>query len=183
MIRPFPIALLLLLPSCAAADGEWPSLARRPGEVAAAAAPAPAAPAAEAPVDAGAGTAADTGAAAVAAGRIAEAARDFEQVAARWERQRGETQTAVAAARGAAASSPAWARAQLELTRLERLGADLADLRDRLDAVAGDLALATSRGGDVRAVLGDAGALIGRIETARADHQHVFDEAQRALSR
>jgi uncharacterized protein (UPF0335 family) len=101
----------------------------------------------------------------------------------RWQKQREATRGAVAAAGNAAASSQPWARAQLELTRLERLGAELSDLRDRLNAVAGELAVASAQGSDVKTVLDRAGALISRVDTARTEHQRVFAEAQRGISR
>lgn len=175
-------AILLMLPACAAtAEGEWPSLARRPGEAESGS------PAAEAPppvTDPGAtGPAGAMISPAVAVGRIDEAARNLEQISARWQRQSTETQTAVAAAQGTAVGSQPWSRAQLELTRLERIGAELADLRDQLDAVAGELAVASTQGGDVKSALDRAGALIARVEQARAEHLRVFETAQRALAR
>jgi hypothetical protein len=179
MIHALPLALLLLLPACAAtAEGQWPSLARRPGEVdsgSPSVAPA-AAPTASA-------TTGDASAAAVAAGRIAGASKDFEQLTASWRQQRDQTEAAVAAARGTAASSQPWSRAQLELTRLERLGSEISELRERLNAVAGDLALAAAQGSEVAAALGQAGQLIARIEAARAEHLQSFETAQRALAR
>ena len=173
-------ALLLATAGCAAtADGQWPSLARRPGEVESGvrAAPGPPAPAvAEAPTG-------DAAPVAVAAGRTAAAAREFTEVEARWQRQRTTTEAAVAAARGATPSSAPWAKAQLELTRLERLGAEIAELRDRTDAIAGDLAQAAAQNSDVAAALAATGAQIARIETARVAHLQVFETAQRGLTR
>lgn len=179
MMRP---ALLLLLATagCAAtADGEWPSLARRPGEIESGSRAAP--PTATPPE--AAAPSGDAAPVAVAAGRTAAAAREFDEVAERWQRQRGATEAAVTAARGAAPSSQAWAKAQLELTRLERIGAEIAELRDRTDAIAGDLAQAATQGSDVQAALAATGALIARIEAARAAHLQVFESAQRSLTR
>ena len=179
MMRP-ALFLLLATAGCAAtAQGEWPSLARRPGEIESGAR---AAPAAEPPAETSA-PAGDPAPDAVAAGRTADAAREFDEVRARWERQRTATEAAVAAARGTTPSSQAWAKAQLELTRLERIGAEMSDLRDRADAIAGDLAQAATQGTDVRAALEAVGALIGRIETARAAHLQLFEASQRSLAR
>lgn len=173
-----PALILLVLPACAAtAEGQWPSLARRPGE-AESASPAVAAPAEPLPVASG-----DASAAAVASGRVAEVARELEQLNARWQRQRDDTEAAVTAARGAAASSQPWARAQLELTRFERLGAEMLELRDRLDAIAGDLALASAQGGEVKAVLDQAGQLILQLEAGRAEHLRRFQSAQQGLAK
>jgi predicted amidohydrolase len=146
-----------LLTGCAAADGEWPSLARRPAEVVVAPAPeaAPAVPAASAPVPA-----------AITA-RIEAAAREADEIAERLKAQIA----VVAAARGGAAGSPGWAALQLEISRLEKIGNQLAEARRGADAIAGDLAAA---GADALA----AGALIARIESLRAEYQSAFDAAQ-----
>jgi hypothetical protein len=182
MMRLIPLLPLILAGCAATADGEWPSLARRPGEIETgaraepvAAAPTVAAPAAApAPPDATVVT---------AAARVADIAREFAEVSARWARQRATTDAALAAARSAAADTPAWSTAQLELTRLERLGATMGELGDRTNAVAGDLAQASAAGSDVKVALDSAGVLLGRIETARAEHLTLFETAQRALQR
>lgn len=182
MMRIVPLLPLLLAGCAATADGEWPSLARRPGEIETggraepvaepvAATPAPAAPAA------------DDAAVVTAAARIADIAREFAEVQERWGRQRGATDAALAAARSAAANTPAWSKAQLELTRLERLGATMGELGDRANAIAGDLAQASAAGSSVKPALDSAGALISRIETGRAEHLTAFEAAQRALTR
>lgn len=181
MNRVVPFAIVLMLSACAAgAEGEWPSLARRPGEVESGSTLVEATPPAE---PAATGPAGNAAVPVVAIGRIDEAARNFEQVSTRWKQQSSATQAAVAAARGAAVSSQPWSHAQLELTRLERLGAELSDLRSQLGAVAGDLAVASTQGVDVKAALDRAGALIARVDAARDEHRRVFEAAQRALAR
>lgn len=179
MTRLLPLLLLAATGCAATADGQWPSLARRPGEIESgtrAAEPAQASTSPPAP-------AGDPAPVAVAAGRTADAAREFGEVDARWQRQRAATEAAVTAARGAAPSSAAWAKAQLELTRLERIGAEIGELRDRTDAIAGDLAQAATQGSDVAAALQATGALILRIENARVAHLQAFEAAQRGLAR
>ena len=179
MMRFAPLLLLGLTGCAATADGQWPSLARRPGEVESGA------PAGPAPPEPAVATASpgDPAPVAVAASRTVDAAREFAEVEARWQRQRGVTEAAVAAGRGAAPSSAAWAKAQLELTRLERIGAEIADLRDRADAIAGDLAQAAARGSDVAAALAATGSLIVRIDAARVAHLGLFERSQRELAR
>lgn len=182
MMRLVPLLPLILAGCAATADGEWPSLARRPGEIetggraepVAAATPvvAPATPPAPPDVTVTA-----------AAARIADISREFTELAERWGRQRVATEAALAAARSAAPSTPAWSKGQLELTRLERLGATMSELGDRTNAIAGDLAQASAAGSDVRVALDSAGVLLGRIETARAEHLTVFEAAQRTLTR
>jgi hypothetical protein len=179
MMRFAPLILLAAAGCAATADGQWPSLARRPGEVESGARAVPPEPAAaETPAPAG-----DAAPVAVAAGRTAAAAREFDEVEARWRQQREATDAAVAAAKGAAPNSAAWSKAQLELTRLERIGAEITELRDRLDAIAGDLAQAATQNSDVGAALQATGAVIGRVEAARAAHLQLFETAQRALAR
>lgn len=168
------LLLFLLLAGCAGADSSWPSLARRPGERPVAAAPAPVA----APVPA-----APAGPATVAAARIAEAERDLATIEARWREQAAKTRTAVAAARGASASSEGWANGQLELSRLEKVGAQASDLRGTLDAISGDLATAAAGGSDVGGSLAAVGRLIDRVEALRAEHVRAFEDAQRSLQR
>lgn len=176
------LLLLLCLTGCASANSNWPSLAQRPGERATAAAtapaPAPAVPAAPVPT-----AAPPAGPAIVAAARIAEAERDIATTETRWREQAATTRAAVAAARGTSASSDAWAKGQLELSRLEKAGAQATDLRDGLDAIAGDLATAAAHGGDVAGSLAAVGRLIDRIEKLRAEHGQAFDAAQRGLQR
>lgn len=184
MMRLLPLLLLAVTGCAATADGEWPSLARRPGEIEAgtrAAAETP--PEAATPVTAAPAPAGDNAAVVTAAARIADIAREFTELEGRWARQRTATDTALTAAKSAAPSTPAWSRAQLELTRLERLGATMAELGDRANGIAGDLAQAAAAGSEVKAALDSAGVLIGRIEAARADHLTVFEAAQRTLNR
>ena len=174
-MRALPL-LMLFLPACASADGKWPSLARRPGELAAApVVSAPAADPAAPPVTSGPAT--------VAAARLTQVERDVVEAETRWKRQNATAQAAAAAARGAAASSEPWAKAQLELSRLEKAGAALADLRARLDSITGELAVASSGGATVAAPLGAAGRLIERVEALRADHARSFAAAQAQLQR
>lgn len=183
MMRP-TLLLLLTTAGCAAtADGEWPSLARRPGEIESGTRAAPPLQAAAPETTVPEAPAGDAAPVAVAAGRTAAAAREFDEVEARWQSQRGATEAAVSAARGAAPSSQAWSKAQLELTRLERIGAEIAELRDRTDTIAGDLAQAAAQGSDVQAALAATGTLIARIEAGRAAHLQVFENAQRSLTR
>lgn len=183
MMRIVPLLPLLLAGCAATADGEWPSLARRPGEIETGGRAEPVAEAAPVATAAPAPTAADDAAVVTAAARIADIAREFAEVQERWSRQRAGTDAALAAARSAAANTPAWSKAQLELTRLERLGATMAELGDRANAIAGDLAQASAAGSNATPALASAGALISRIETGRAEHLAAFEAAQRALTR
>lgn len=185
MMRLVPLLPMILAGCAATADGEWPSLARRPGEIETGARAEPVAetPPAAAATAAPAAPAAADATVVTAAARIADIARELSDVESRWGRQRAATDAALAAARGAAPSTPAWSKGQLELTRLERLGATMSELGDRANAIAGDLAQASAAGSDVKVALDSAGVLLGRIETARAEHLTVFEAAQRTLTR
>jgi hypothetical protein len=194
MIRALPLLFVAVTGCAATADGEWPSLARRPGEIeggsrgvpvaaaGGAAAPAAATPAPPAPGAIASG-AADSPAVDAAAARIADISREFGEVEARWQRQRTLLDAAVAAASRAAPDTPEWSKAQLELTRLERLGATMAELRDSANIIAGDLAQGAAAGSDVGAALASAGTLLDRLEAARATHLSTFEAAQRQLAR
>ena len=172
------LAVLLSLAACSA-GGDWPSLARRPGE----SAPLPEAAPTTAPVETPVTTAASGPAPAVTSGRLAEATRDFAGIEKRWQTQSAATETAVAAARGTSAGNPAATKAELELSRLDRVGAQIADLRTRLDGIGGDLALSAASGADVASMLRELGALIARVETLRAEQNRVAETARAAIPR
>lgn len=164
-----PLVLLVLLSSCAGSSTEaWPSLSRRPGE-AAPLVQRPDAPAA-APVQAAAVVPNDTS---DAAARLASIERDLTAL-----KDRLETQLAVTVPR-AGATGDAAAAAEIELTRLDRLGGQAAALRERLDAVAGDLARRSAGGSDVAAMLSRTGAAIEQVETLRAKQAAAFAAARR----
>ncbi|WP_419815674.1 hypothetical protein [Glacieibacterium sp.] len=162
------ILLVLLLSACAPTTaGPWPSLARRPGE-AAPLVPRPAAPPA---VAASAAAPADTG---DASARLSSIERDITSYEARLKTQLATTAAAVAK-RGAARTGDDAAAAEVEATRLERLGGQAGDLRERLNALAGDLA---RRGADP-ALLARTGKAIDRIEALRAEQAKGFAAARR----
>jgi hypothetical protein len=164
---------LIALAACAQSKGNWPSLAPRAIESAppitlAAAATTSAVP--PAPVlDAG--------------GRLAVVGRDLDALEKRWQGQAKTTAAAVTAAKGAATSSDVWSTAQLELTALDQLGNQIGDLRVRLDAIAGSLALSAANGADVSATLKATGAMIARVDALRIQHSQAFTAANAALPR
>ena len=168
-MRILTLALLIPITACAAGN-DWPSLARRPGE----SAPLPATALEPAPI---ASVSAST-VSSVVSSRIAEAARDLVAVRKRWDGQQAATAMAVAAARGAADSSEVAVKAQLEISRFERVGAQIGDLRARLDAISGDLALGAAEGRDSRDTLRELGALIAKVEALRAEHQAAMNRVR-----
>ncbi|MGL4542564.1 MAG: hypothetical protein ACRCUI_08665 [Polymorphobacter sp.] len=169
------LVALIALPACANSKGDWPSLAPRPIE--ASVADGAAAPAPAAPVSAAVAT--------VLQANVQSSAidRDFETLQTRWTVQAKTTSAAVAVARGSAPSSIAWSTAQLELTRLGQIGAQIADLRDRLDRVAGDLAVAASTGADTAAALAATGTMITRVTALASQHAATFAASDAALPR
>lgn len=160
------LAACLLLTACAGAGGNWPSLARRPAEKIAAGLSAPEVEG----MSADAATAAPSSTATIAVARISDADRDLAAIEARWKRQRAATEAAVVTARNAARDSDAWSGAQLELSRFGKIGAQAADARERLNAIAGDLASAAASGTEVSASLTATGRLIARADALLADH-------------
>lgn len=179
----FPLVLMPLA-ACAASGGEWPSL-KTPAEKRADAGDAPVAMAeADAPAarPAPVATPATPDLAAIRA-RLAEERRDFEVAAKRWASQQATTEAAVTAARGAPAASEAWAKAQIELTRLSEAAAKFDDTRASVNRCAGDLAVLAAGGTDTNAILGDAGRLLRRIADAQAAHTEANQRLQGELAR
>lgn len=151
------LVLPLLLGGCAAATAQpWPSLATRPGEVQPLV-PRPAVVAAADPSRPAAVTDRD------AAARLASLERDITTLAARLTTQRETAR----AARGVAADGEAGAAAEIERSRTDRLTSQVSDLRDRLDALAGDLARQAASGGEVAPLLTRTGTAIERLEALR----------------
>lgn len=174
MRRIAPLACLLVV-ACAAGDGTWPTLARRPGEVTPMVPrPASGTPRPVEPVAADALPAAVTPRPAPVViddvtAQLNTLARDLDDVASRLKQQRSALETATARARNAAADSEARGTVEVETTRLERIGGQVADLRDRLDAIAGTLADAAAGGTDVTTQIKAAGGLIARTRGLAAD--------------
>ncbi|MGI4880412.1 MAG: hypothetical protein ACRYG4_23340, partial [Janthinobacterium lividum] len=84
--------------------------------------------------------------------------------------------------KGSKADSEQWAKAQLELTRLERLGSQLGDLREKLDAIAGKLAAAAGDGADVTMPLKATGGVIGRVDVLQAEFDAGYAAASSAAT-
>ena len=167
-----PLVLLLSLAACAAAPPgeEWPSLAMRPGEVQ---------PLVQRPaVATGAPTPASV-ARGDATSQLASIERDIAAFATRLSTQRAETAKAAAAGQGSALDSSAGSAAQLELTRLDRLSGQAADLRERLDRLAGDYARAGTAGPEFARI----GAAIQRVEALRVEQATAYAAASAALRR
>jgi hypothetical protein len=179
-MRSFLILLALIVTGCAGKDGTWPSLARRPIEgprpLAVAAAPAAAATATPAPPAALPPAIGDVSA------QLATIDRDAGNLGTRIGEQRTAVADAARTAKGLKADSEQWAKAQLELTRLERLGSQLGDLREKLDAIAGKLAAAAGGGADVTAPLKATGVVIGRVDALQAGFDAGYAAAASAAT-
>jgi len=205
MMNRFPsllaaVACFMPLSACANMEGDWPSLKTPaeqragtcdnlevakadPASIAAlaqatgtqgAATPAPGQPQA--------GTAAAPNVAAVST-RLAEEARSFTAAQETWTRQRTATESAVNAARNAAPASPAWATAELELTRFNQAAARFDQIRETVSRLTGDLALLAANGANVQAPLQEAGQLLKRIDDAIAAHQAAVAPLQASMPR
>ncbi|MDQ2897420.1 MAG: hypothetical protein M3Y09_17555 [Actinomycetota bacterium] len=167
MIRAALLPLLCLAACADAPAGDWPSLALRPGE---------AQPLVTRPVAAGRGEPA----APVAAAVPVDAVRDAEARAGSLERDVGayekrlRAQLADTEAAGGKTGADAASSAQLELTRLDRLGSQAGDLRDRYNELAGDLARQAAAGGDVTALLSRIGTGIDKVEGLRAEQAKTY---------
>lgn len=102
------------------------------------------------------------------AARLSTIERDRTDLAARITSQLAATRSATAA-RGTKTEGDAWSKAQLETTRLERLGSQVSDLYDRLDVIAGTLAEAGANGAEVAGPLKTTGQAIGRVRALEAE--------------
>ncbi len=181
-MRRLAFLVLLSLGACAGAGGgAWPSLAMRAGEnaplVPRPLATGPASPAAVS--GPAAATASPVRANDDSGAQLAAIERDIKAFAARLDTQLAATARAATAAAGTAAASTEGAAGQLELSRLDRLGGQGADLRDRLNALAGELA----RRGGAAPTMGAVGVAIERLEGLRAAQAKGFAEARAKLPR
>lgn len=179
-MRSFLILFALVATGCAGKDGTWPSLARRPIE-----GPRPSAVTAvptAAPIATPALPAALPPAIGDVPAQLATIDRDAGNLGTRMGEQRATVTDAVRAAKGSKADSEQWAKAQLELTRLERLGSQLGDLHEKLDVIAGKLAAAAGSGADVTAPLKATGVVIGRVDALQAEFDAGYAAAASAAT-
>ena len=162
------LLLLLMLAACAAGPrGDWPSLALRPGEVQ---------PLVSRPAAAGAAG----GGAVAPAPAVSEPVRDAATRQATLDRdvvayeKRLRAQLAASAAANGKTGTDAAADAEVEQTRLDRLGSQAGDLRDRFDELAGDLARQAAAGTDVAAALARVGKGIDKVEGLKAEQAKAY---------
>ena len=179
-MRRLPLLALLSITACAGGGGTWPTLAHRPiegpttsvGPRRCALATPPSclppepiavAPSTEAPMPP---VAIDD-----LPAKLAVIDRDLNDAAARLAAQRDKTVAAATAARGSPPQSDIWAKAETERTALDRIGNQVGDIRDRLNAVAGTLAAAGVGGTDVAAPMATTGRLIARTNVLQIDYE------------
>lgn len=176
--RAMRLAVLLFLPAivtgCAGTGGAWPSLAPRPiekatpGDVTSPMVIASAAPALSTSLTPALTPHPSSPDIADVAARLSTIERDRTELAARVTAQLAETRSAVVA-RGMKTEGDAWSKAQLEVTRLDRLGSQVSDLYGRLNAIAGTLAEVAANGGEVAGPLKATGQAIGRVRALDAE--------------
>ncbi|QXQ06892.1 hypothetical protein KX816_02155 [Sphingosinicellaceae bacterium] len=168
MFRSALLSLLMLAACAAGPRGDWPSLALRPGEVQ----PLVARPAAAGAV----GGASSAPAAAMPNDTVRDAATrqaSLERDVAAFEK-RLRAQLADTAAANGKTGTEAEADVELEQTRLDRLGGQAGDLRDRFDELAGDLARQAAAGTDVSAALARVGVWIDKVEALKAEQAKAY---------
>lgn len=93
--------------------------------------------------------------------RLSQVTVSFADARERAKNQRSAVLKAVDRAGSETGSS--WSRAQLELSRLNQIDAELAELRDDASGIAGDLAAMSARGMPVDEEVGMTGTLINKI--------------------
>jgi len=170
--------MMFALAGCVAGNDPFPTLARRPVEgpppassvprrcaaaVIPTCAPAPAASTPLPPAVASAVPVDDIPA------RLAVLDRDLGDAGSRLDRQATVTQAAARAA-GTTTEGPLWSTAQIEMSALDRIGSQIGDLHDRLDAVAGTLAEASAGGTSVAGLLDQTGRMLARAAALQAKY-------------
>jgi hypothetical protein len=160
------------LGACASRGAGWPTLMTpeeqrtgKPQSATAVATPAPEAappPTVSNPVDA---AAASRLRAQIA--RLDVAERDADMIGDRWQKQYDRLAQNASAVKVKSPADSNWNTAQLELTRLGQIAAEWDDLLDTSNGIAGQLALASHGGADVKAEMPRVGALLARIEAAQ----------------
>jgi hypothetical protein len=164
VLRPSLIAVLLVVTACASAGGEWPSLARRPGETGGSCCPGVTPPAE--PVAVPPGSQPPPVLPAPAPVDLAALEKRLDDARAAWARQAERSEAAVRAATGAGASDSAWAAAELELSRLEARGAEFREIADVIGVVTSP----------------EQGRAKAAADAAYAEHVTAFDRLRSVLA-
>lgn len=102
------------------------------------------------------------------AARLATIERDRVALDVRVSAQLATLRSAMAA-RGRQTEGDAWSKAQLESSRLDRLGNQASDLHDRLNVIAGLLAEVGATGTDIAGLFGTTGQTINRVRALEAE--------------
>jgi hypothetical protein len=182
--------LILASAGCAGRGNDWPTLMtpeeQRTGKAAAATPPpvaaTPVQPVTQPPPSPKLPDGATTGRIRAQTSRLAEAKRDADYISARWDKQKASLANLGASIKQKGPSDVQWNKAQLELTKLSQIAAEWDDLDSVVNRVAGQLAMAAHQGDEVAAVLTEAGALLTRIEAAKADAAREREALRRKFS-
>lgn len=170
------IAVLSLLGACSNYTGEWPQL----GPTAQEARPA---------MDDGVEVAqvatqetSDIDAAAMQdlTARLSQVTVNYADAQARAQTQRRAVYKAVDSAGGVTGTN--WSRAQLELSRLNQIDAELKELREDASGIAGDLAAMSARGMPADEQVGMTGTLINKITKTLQDIAETRARARTSLT-
>jgi hypothetical protein len=188
--------LVPLLAGCGGQRREWPSLMTPAEKARAGGAEVPAQPAASppqaaaepapAPVVAAAEPVMDPALAAelrAAVARLREGERELEAISKRWKAQKTRADAAAAAVAGRGPADEGWSKAQLELTRLNQIAAELDDLQSLVERGSGTLAIIASGGGIVQEPLIDTGTLLRQVMEQQTRAKEGSAAVRAALAR
>jgi hypothetical protein len=114
--------------------------------------------------------------------RLAQAQRDADYLSARWNKQQASLAATGAGIKQKGPADRQWNKTQLELTKLNQIAAEWDDLEGIVNRVAGQLAVAAHQGNEVASALADTGALLARIEAAKAGAAVERDALRRKFS-
>lgn len=179
-IRAAAIAAVTLISACGSYNGSWPRLGPT-AQDAAAVMEAAVEPAADTTAQtANAAQPGDTAATQAIRTRLARVAASFADTQDRAQSQRRAVVKALDKAGSITGSS--WSLAQLELSRLNQIDAELISLREETAGIAGDLAALSAKGLPVSALVGQTGTLINTISQEISSVEKTRDSARATLA-
>lgn len=170
----------MLLGACGSYNGSWPRLGptAQDAESVMESGIQPAASAA--PQNAATTQPGDTPATQAIRGRLAQVAASFADTQSRAQRQRRAVLSALDKAGSITGSN--WSLAQLELSRLNQIDAELIALREETAGIAGDLAALSAQGQGVNALVSQTGTLINTISQEISSVEKTRDSARATLA-
>jgi hypothetical protein len=178
--RAAAIAAVTLISACGSYNGSWPRLGPTAQDAASVMESAEETATSAAAQSANTAQPGDTAATQTIRTRLAQVAASFADTQDRAQRQRRAVINALDKAGSITGSS--WSLAQLELSRLNQIDAELISLREEAAGIAGDLAALSAKGLPVTALVGQTGTLINTISQEISSVEKTRDSARATLA-